>query len=47
MPLTDPSQFDILQSGLAAETECRSIKLKRREFIALLGGARPRGPRCW
>jgi len=25
MPLTDPSQFDILPSGLAAGTECNSV----------------------
>ena len=38
--LTDPCQFDILQIDPEwRATKCNSINLKRREFIALIGGA--------
>src|SRR5438128_11268420 len=41
MPLTDPSQFYILPSGLAAGTECNSINEKAQVHHA----ARRRGAR--
>jgi hypothetical protein len=37
--LTDPRQFDILQSGLAGGHRMQFDPLRRREFITLLGGA--------
>jgi hypothetical protein len=37
--LTDPSQSDILQAGLADGDRMQFDQLKRREFITLLGGA--------
>jgi hypothetical protein len=39
LPLTDPRQFDILQSGLGWRESMQFDRLKRREFITLLGGA--------
>jgi hypothetical protein len=37
--LTDPHQFVILQSDLTGEDRMQFDQLKRREFMALLGGA--------
>src|SRR5262245_17672504 len=37
--LTDPRQFDIMQSGLAGGDRMQFDQIKRREFITLLGGA--------
>jgi hypothetical protein len=38
-PLTDPRQFDILQSGPGWQGLMQFDQLKPREFITLLGGA--------
>jgi hypothetical protein len=37
--LTDPRQFDILQSEMTGGDRMQLDQLKRREFITLLGGA--------
>ena len=37
--LTNPRQFDILQSGPGWRDRMQFDQLKRREFITLLGGA--------
>src|SRR5512132_2823735 len=39
VPLTDPRQFDILHPALAGGDRMQFDRLKRREFITLLGGA--------
>ena len=37
--LTDPRQFDIMQSGPGWGDRMQFDQLKRREFVTLLGGA--------